>query len=565
MKLKNLMLGLVVPLLLLLVGVGVFVGMRPKEPSTFSGLKGDRASLLGAMQGAEVQRVRALSELSETLDIEVTGTVVPYREISLAAEVAGKVIEKDPSVRSGNIVQKGQVLLRIDPRDYELEIERLTQRRDQELASLAELSQDMQNTESLIENAKQEVDLAQAEVDRMQNLNRSVASQSEVDKARRSYLTARNQQLTLQNQLASLRTRRERLQLAIKLAETELTQAGINLERTTVRAPVDGRIVSEQVEKDSFVQRGTALLMIEDTEKVEVAVNLRMSQLYWVLDRNVVSSDSLLNAAQASRYELPPVPVKLRYSLSDRERLVFEWDGVLDRYDGTGLDPQSRTVPVRIVVDEPGKFRVNGRPAGEADYSGPSSLVRGMFVDAVLQAKPATRLLLVPKLAIKPATLSNQIWKFVPDETAFDVVKKDNAVAETEAAVASADVAEPSPPTPADDKADSTAPAAEKLDPSQWQAGFLKVIDGVMVVGAFDAAIEEKDIKVPLPAEAASAEETEAEETEAEETEAEEPEARVEYWICEVRDGALAPGDQVVVTPLPGIEGDGWDTVRIKL
>ena len=237
MNLKSILLGLVVPALLLAVGVGVFVGMRPPEPPKVPALGSDRASLLKAMQGAEVERVRSLNELSDTLDIAVTGTVVPYREINLAAEVAGKVIEKDPSVRSGNVVTKGQVLLRIDPRDYELELERLTQRRDQELAALAELAQDIENTQSLIENAKQEVALAQAEVNRMENLNRNVASQTEVDRAKRSYLTSRNQQLTLENQLSSQRTRRERLQLAIKLAETELSQATVNLERTTVRAP----------------------------------------------------------------------------------------------------------------------------------------------------------------------------------------------------------------------------------------------------------------------------------------------------------------------------------------
>lgn len=37
-----------------------------------------------------------------------------------------------------------------------------------------------------------------------------------------------------------------------------------------------------------------------------------------------------------------------------------------------------------------------------------------MFVEVVIEAKPATPLLLVPKLSVKPATGSNQIWKLPP-------------------------------------------------------------------------------------------------------------------------------------------------------
>ena len=71
----------------------------------------------------------------------------------------------------------------------------------------------------------------------------------------------------MQNQLRTFESRGTRLELAARLAETELEQAALDLERTVVRAPVDGRIVSEQVEQDSYVQRGTQLLVVEDTEK----------------------------------------------------------------------------------------------------------------------------------------------------------------------------------------------------------------------------------------------------------------------------------------------------------
>lgn len=541
MNIKSILLGGVLPVVLVAIGVGVFVGMRPPSNSTVEGLGRDRASLLKRMSSAEVQTVRALAELSETLDIPVSGTVVPFREITLAAEAAGKIIEKDSQVRSGNFVKKDQVLLRIDPRDYELAIARLTQRRDQELASLVELKQDAENTQRLVEVAEQEYELAQQEVKRFQSLGNSFASAAELDQAKRVLLTSMNQKVTLQNQLRTFEARSARLELAARLAETELEQAELDLQRTVVRAPVDGRIVSEAVEKDSYVQRGTQLLVVEDTEKVEISVNLRMNQLYWILDQNDLSADQLLNAAEASRYELPPTPVKVQFNLAGREAMGFEWDGVLSRYDGPGIDPQSRTVPVRVLVDNPTQYRVDGVPVTNKSRSGPSTLVRGMFVDVKVQARPATQLLLVPKLSIKPATSSNRIWKFTPDDTAYATVAK---------RYANELVKEDAPPS------ESTAEPQDNLDPAAFQAGFLTVIDGVQVVGAFEPQMIQAP-GTPLAASSTATDNTALT--------GNTPDSPIEYLICEVKGGLLEPGDLVVVTPLPGIEGTGTDTIFVPI
>ncbi len=540
MNMKSILLGGVLPVVLVAIGVGVFIGMRPTPNSTVEGLGRDRASLLRKMSGAEVQTVRALAELSETLDIPVSGTVVPFREIALAAEAAGKIIEKDPNVRSGNFVKKDQVLLRIDPRDYELAIARLTQRRDQELASLAELKQDAENTERLVEVAEQEYALAADEVKRYQSLGNSFASAAELDQAKRLLLTSMNQKVTLQNQLRTFAARSARLELAAKLAETELEQAELDLERTVVRAPVDGRIVSEAVEKDSYVQRGTQLLVVEDTEKVEIAVNLRMNQLYWILDQNDLSADQLVNAGAASRYELPPTPVKVQFNLAGREAMRFEWDGVLSRYDGPGIDSQSRTVPVRVLVNNPTHYRVDGVPVTNDSRSGPSTLVRGMFVDVKVLTRPATQLLLVPKLSIKPATSSNRIWKFAPDDAAFATVTERFA----------SELAKEDAPPPL------AADPLSLLNPDEWQAGFLSVIDGVQVIGAFEPP--------PVEESAGSGGASSTASDNAQQL-GNMPGAASEYWICEVKGGVLAPGDLVVVTPLPGIEGAGADTIRVPI
>lgn len=525
--LKSALLGAVLPLLLIAAGIAVFFLLEAPTPPKSTLPKPVAEELLPFMPRAEVAMVRMLAEKSETLDIRVNGSVVPYRELQLAAEVAGRIVEKDPDVRSGNYVKKGQVLFRIDPRDYQLELDRITQLRDQELASIKELQQDIENTQELVAVAAEEMKLADADVARLESLKAGISNAAELDQARRSRLSARNQQITLQNQVRAFEVRRTRIELAAKLAETQISQAKLNLARCEVLAPVSGRVVLDQVETDSYVQRGTNLLVIEDTEKVEVAANIRMEKLFWILDQPNLSTDELLNAARAARHELPPTPVEIEFKVAGRESIVYTWSAVLDRFDGAGFDPQSRTVPILIRVDEPNRVITDKGPFD--DPGGPPMLVRGMFVDAVIKAKPTKPLMLVPKLSIKPASNSNVIWKFSPNQEAlFATPIAKASLAEEEMKKQEPAEEEASKPDPALATNDEDSSEQKKTNPDDWETGYLEVIEQVRMVTAF---WEEEDI---------------------------------DYWVCEVPKGKLEAGDFVITTPLPGIKADGSDPVRVE-
>jgi len=528
---KNLLLGFIAPAVLLAVSIGVFISMRTLEPPKVQPPGTDLASRLAVLPAAEVRQVRSLSEVSETLDIEANGTVVPYREIQIAAEVAGKIVEKNPEVRSGTLVKKGQLLFRIDPRDYELEIQRLTQLKDQEYAAQRELEQDVSNAQRMLKLSDEEMQIAEAEVKRFEALPNNFTSQTEFDAARRSRLAAANQRTTVQNQMQSLQTRRSRLELAEKLVGTQLEQAKLNLSRCEVTAPVSGRIVRDQAESDSYVARGSSLIIIEDTEKIEVACNIRMDQLYWIFDQPAKSTEQLVSTAQAGLFQLPPTPVTISYTLTGRESTHIEWQGALDRVEGAGFDPQSRTVPCRILVEDPSKVLINGQPTSEKMRGGPPSLVRGMFVQVKLHAKPATTLLLVPKLGVKPG---NIIWKYTPDASVLELnpasvtgssegTAKSDAVTTMPAEVAAADGTQ-------DDG------RMQALVPEEWDAGRLEFLKDAQVIGPYR-----------VPASSDSDKKSE------------------EYWICEVQQGALLAGQFVVVSPLPGVRGDGTDGIRVPM
>ena len=340
------------------------------------------------------------------LEIKVDGLVVPYREISLAAEVAGRVKTKTANCQAGHYVTKDTLLFELDPRDYELEVRRLKLEVQQAEADLAELAVEMNNAEALLSLSEEEVALQKRQLDRVTKIfERNASSASTLDDARRAELTARNTRQLQKNQLDKLQTHKLKLQQAKELAAARLEQAELNLSRTQIVAPIDGVIISEHVEEDSFVQAGTQLVTIDDTSTAEVQCNLRVEELRWVWDQAEDKNKSAGEAAlPGQRYRLPKLPVKVTYNLGDRK---YTWSGYLSHYDGLGLDERTRTVPCRIVVEE---------PRGAIDENNPSSgagqapvLLRGMFVNVSMQIRPDHPLLEVPERAIRPG---NVVWRY---------------------------------------------------------------------------------------------------------------------------------------------------------
>ncbi|MFW5693115.1 MAG: biotin/lipoyl-binding protein, partial [Thermoguttaceae bacterium] len=149
----------------------------------------------------------------EGLDLTTDGVVVPYREITLAAEVAGRVTRKAAAAQAGSYVARGTVLLEIDPRDYELAVKQAQQELEQAGTSLGELDVELQNFEELARLAQEQLDLHTVEYERQQKLaERRVVTATQLDQARQAVLQSQSQVIELRKQMQMLRTRRTRLE-----------------------------------------------------------------------------------------------------------------------------------------------------------------------------------------------------------------------------------------------------------------------------------------------------------------------------------------------------------------
>jgi multidrug efflux pump subunit AcrA (membrane-fusion protein) len=370
MKVLRSIVGFVLPLLILGGAIGGFVFLGGPKPPPRKDKDPPRAVPV---------RTMPVDRQSSGIDLEVDGVVVPLREVTLAAEVPGRVRSKAEACNEGQVVTRGTVLFEIDPRDYELDVSRLEKELAQAGLAIGEVDEELVQNATSIELAGRQLELARRESARLEGLKAGkIVTESDHDRAVRDELTAANSLTMLEGQ---------------KLAETLLEKAKLDLSRTRIASPVDGIVVEDKVEQDSFVAKGAPLVTIEDTTATEVKTSLRMDEV-----ARVWGGASGVEDARG----FSGVPAKVVFTLGDRR---YEWDGLLSRQEGRGLDEKSRTLPCRVRVPEPTKLRALDRYGAALPVlppEAPRSLLRGMFVEVWLHVNVPQPLISVPEEAVRP-------------------------------------------------------------------------------------------------------------------------------------------------------------------
>ena len=378
------------PLLVLAVGLAGFVLLRNMR---------NTPPMVDTTPPAPLVTTEEVVPAQTSMRITVDGEIVPIREITLSAEIAGRIDAKSAACDSGTYVRQGELLLEIDPRDYQLEVRRLQQMVKQAEVSIEETDVEHDNTQSLIQLSEDELQLTKNEVARFEELiSRRAISESERDVALRSEIVARNALQTLQNQLRLLETRRHRLLQDKARALTELEKATLNLGRTRIESPLAGMVVADLVEQDDYVSPGTLLVRLEDLSQAEVRFNLRMEQLRWLWATG--GSETVSPVGQS--YRLPEMPLTVTLEM---DGVRYAWDGRLSRYEGQGINVATRTIPCLAIIPEPRRGRLVVE--GEGVLPGPPALMRGMYVTVTIDVPHQLSVLEVSASALRPG---GNVW-----------------------------------------------------------------------------------------------------------------------------------------------------------
>jgi RND family efflux transporter MFP subunit len=259
---------------------------------------GPKIEPLAPRSRAPLVRVLDVTPRTVQLSTLTHGTVVPRTESELVPEVSGRIIGMSPAMISGGFFSEGEVLISIDPLDYE----------------------------DALEQAKA-------------GLTRS---QSDLDNAR----TAHKRQLDLARKQSTSASQRDdalnRLRIAeamLREAKTKRSRAERDLVRTRLIAPYDGRVRKERVDVGQFVNRGTSVATIYATDIAEVRLPIHDEELAY-LELSLIARHTDIEH---------PVNVTLRARFAGD---THEWQGEVVRTEGE-LDPSTRMINVIAQVISP--------------------------------------------------------------------------------------------------------------------------------------------------------------------------------------------------------------------
>ena len=310
--------------------------------------------------------------------IEAFGTVVPRESLKLVAQVHGPVVEINPTFKEGNFIKKGTRLIRIDPRTYELEVERRRVQIKQSEAEIKRLDQEVVNLGTRIKIAKSDVKLADAEYLRLKTLvAKKVVAQSQLDKADQAYLASLERLQTLENQMALVGPQREQLIAAREMAGVMYQQAQLDLERSIIDAPFDGWVLEKAVEVGQHVNVGQQLGSIYRAGQMDIEVNIPAKDFKWL---------------PADMGEKTPIAADVIFKNSGRDHI---WCGRVARVKAQ-MDEKTRTLPVVIEVDD-----VAAAVQGKSGFR----LRPGMFVTIQIKGKEVKNAFVLPRHVVYPGEI----------------------------------------------------------------------------------------------------------------------------------------------------------------
>lgn len=328
-------LSILIPLLIFLLFVLLGFGLKAasKKPEV-------------KKKSRPVLAVMATTAYSDTIQLHanVQGQSRPQIEIDLVPEVGGKIVAVSPKFISGGIFNKGDILYRIDPSDYEVAVVRAK-------AAVARAEQVLMREES-------EGAIAKLDWDDLGNGKPA------------SDLTLRKPQLL-------------EAQAGLQSAKADLENAEIRLRRTAVKAPFNGQVREKFADIGQFVNPGARLGRIFSTDIAEVRLALS--------DADIARINLPLAFVAKNRASAPDV--KLSATIGGQLR---EWNGKIMRTDAA-YDPQTRSMfAIAEVVDPYGKGASKSM-SGEI-----FPLAPGLFVDASIAGKTIEDVVIIPRDALRP-------------------------------------------------------------------------------------------------------------------------------------------------------------------
>ncbi len=282
-----------------------------------------------------------LKKTSFPVVVTSQGMVQPRTQTTLLPEVSAKIVETSPNFKPGGFFEKGEVLMKLDPVDYETAA----------VVALAMVAQ----AESLL---AEELAKAEQALENWKALGRTGEP----------------------NALALRKPQVAKAQADVASAKAQVLKAERDLERTSIRAPFAGQVLEQLVDVGQLVTTGTQLAKVFAVDYVEIRLPLpERGMRFLALPENYRGDSSAVIPAAAE--------VKLKAVMNGK---LATWPGRIVRVEGA-MYASTRQVIAVAQVDDPYAKRRDGLPP----------LKVGQFVEAEIIGEMLKDVYVIPRSAVR--------------------------------------------------------------------------------------------------------------------------------------------------------------------
>ena len=215
--------------------------------------------------------------------VTASGKIYPEEEVKISSDVSGEII--DLYVKEGDVVKKGQLLARIKPESYQAVVEQSAAQLDNTKAQLSTSKARIAQAKAIISQAEAQFETAKAAYTRAQELfTKKIISKADLESAEASYKTTKATVESAKADLEAAKHTSDAASYTIKATEAMIKEAKINLNKTTIYAPMDGIISLLNVKKGEKVvgtlqMSGTEMMRIANFENMEVRVDVSEGEI----------------------------------------------------------------------------------------------------------------------------------------------------------------------------------------------------------------------------------------------------------------------------------------------
>jgi len=203
-------------------------------------------------KGVEV-RLEAVGRRNLVATVTASGKIVPKRKVDVSADITGRIIQIP--VKEGDIVRRGDLLLRIDPSQYEAGVSRSQ-------AALSSADASVMQSAANRDQAKRALDRSKE----LRRTNQQLVSNEQLEQAQTAFDVANALATSAEHQ--------------VEQARASLKEAQDALSKTVIRAPMDGQVTRVAVEAGEVAVPGTfsketgLLMTVSDLSVILVKVRV---------------------------------------------------------------------------------------------------------------------------------------------------------------------------------------------------------------------------------------------------------------------------------------------------